>query len=63
MTQLNLEKTLRAQLQVLNDIIDRKIVRGLSYSREAKEHKYLLKRIEGLKRDRVSWSFRNLSLV
>lgn len=63
MTQLNLEKTLRAQLQVLNDIIDRKIVRGLPYSREAKEHKHLLKRIEGLKKDRISWSFRNLSLV
>lgn len=63
MTQLNLEKTLRGQLQVLNDIIDRKIVRGLPYSLEAKQHKYILKRLESLKKDRVGWSFRNLSLA
>ncbi len=62
MTQLNLERTLRAQLQSLNDTIDRKIVRGLSYSREAREHKQILTRLSNLKR-RGSWSFRALSLA
>ncbi len=63
MTQLNLEKTLRVQLQVLNDIIDRKIVRGLSYTREAREHKNILKRLEVLKHRRSSLSFRRFSLI
>jgi hypothetical protein len=63
MTQLNLEKTLRGQLQVLNDIIDRKIVRGMPYGSEAKQHKYILKRLESLKRDRMSWNFRSLTLA
>ncbi len=63
MTQLNLERTLRAQLNNLNDIIDRKIVRGLSYSREAREHKQILTRLANLKRSRSVWSFRSLSLA
>ncbi|KND49853.1 MAG: hypothetical protein AB198_00395 [Parcubacteria bacterium C7867-003] len=63
MTQLNLERTLRAQLETLNDIIDRKIVRGQSYSREAKEHKHILTRLSNLKRARSNWMFRTLSLA
>ena len=63
MTQLNLERTLRAQLDVLNDIIDRKIVRGLSYTREAREHKQILYRLSNLKRSRSNWSFRSFSLA
>jgi len=63
MTQLNLERTLRAQLNNLNDIIDRKIVRGLSYSREAREHKQILTRLSNLKRSRSNWIFRTLSLA
>ncbi len=63
MTQLNLERTLRAQLETLNDIIDRKIVRGLSYAREAREHKQILTRLSNLKRSRGGWMFRTLSLA
>ncbi len=63
MTQLNLERSLRAQLETLNDIIDRKIVRGVSYAREAREHKQILTRLSNLKRNRSLWSFRSLSLA
>lgn len=63
MTQLNLERTLRKQLEVLNDIIDSKIVRGLSYAKEAREHKYILNKLTTLKRSRSNWMYRTLSLA
>lgn len=66
MTQRNLERNLKKQLDNLNDIIDRKIVRGLPYSKEAREHKYILTRLSNLKRARMHWmvrSFSSLALI
>ena len=66
MTQQILEKTLKRQLETLNETIDRKIIRGLSYSREAKQHKFILTRLSNLRRSRMNWmvrSFSTLSLI
>ena len=64
MSKYNLEKTLRNELGVLNDVIDRKIVRGLSYAREAKRHKYVVSNLSRIQRaERSGWFFRALSLV
>ena len=58
MSKQNLEKALKKELQVLNEIIDRKIVRGLSYSNEAKRHKVILYSLDNLRRQRQGWMMR-----
>ncbi len=66
MTQQTLERTLKRQLDSLNEIIDRKIVRGLSYKREAQQHKFILTKLSNLRRSRMNWmmrSFSTLSLI
>ena len=39
MSKNNLKKVLNKELKQLNETIDQKIVRGLSYSQEARRHK------------------------
>ena len=66
MSKHNLEKTLRQELEVLNDVIDRKIIKGLSYVREAKRHKFLLSSIANLRRasrTQSGWFSKSFSLV
>jgi len=41
MTSLQFEREIESQLGVLNQAIDRKIMRGLDYSDEARRHKML----------------------
>jgi hypothetical protein len=43
-----LQKTIRHELESLNRMIDAKIMRGLSYAREARKHKMLLYRLYNL---------------
>ena len=50
MSKYQLEKQMRNELEALNRAIDRKIMLGLSYTREAREHKALLARIMKMKR-------------
>lgn len=45
MSKQNVEKILRKELESLNNQIDRKIIKGLDYAKEAREHKYLLARL------------------
>ena len=67
MSTYKLEKVLRKELGVLNDIIDEKIVRGLSYVREARRHKFLVSRIAEIHRASRSrgsaWLEKSLSFV
>ena len=65
MSRQNLEKALSRELEVLNDIIDKRIVRGLSYAREAKRHKFIILNLAHLRRERqrFSWLARSLSLT
>jgi hypothetical protein len=50
MSKQNLERVLRKELELLNDEIDRKIIRGLSYAKEARRHKFILNRISDVRR-------------
>ena len=66
MSKHNLEKTLRKELEVLNDIIDQKIIRGASYAREARRHKFILSQIQQIKREARSgtnWLSRSFSII
>ncbi|HAO64937.1 TPA: hypothetical protein DCQ44_03085 [Candidatus Taylorbacteria bacterium] len=66
MSKQNLEKAFRQELEVLNDIIDQKIIKGLSYVREARRHKFLLSSIARLRRvsgTQSGWFSKSFSLV
>lgn len=66
MSKQNLEKVFRQELEVLNDVIDQKIIKGMSYAKEARRHKFLLSNIANLRRvSRVQsgWLSRSFGLV
>ena len=65
MSKNNLEKALREELDVLNDVIDRKIIRGLSYAREARRHRFILSSISEIRRAQNSsgWFAKSFSLI
>lgn len=50
MSKQNFEKALRDELEVLNETIDRKIIKGLAYASEAKRHKKILSQILEIRR-------------
>ncbi|OHA93962.1 MAG: hypothetical protein A3H52_02395 [Candidatus Zambryskibacteria bacterium RIFCSPLOWO2_02_FULL_39_26] len=62
MTKQNLEKALKRELILLNEIIDQKIVRGFSYAREARRHKYILSSIRRM-RQNSGWFSRSFSFI
>lgn len=66
MSKQNLEKALRQEIEVLNDVIDQKIIKGLSYVREARRHKSLLSSIASLRRvsrAQSGWFSKSFGLV
>ena len=66
MSKQNLEKALRRELEVLNDVIDQKIIRGLPYVKEARRHKFLLSSIASLQRAsrlQSGWFSRSFGMV
>ena len=54
---------LTAELASLNKAIDRKIVLGLSYAREAREHRIVLARLARMKRAGQASSFSRFSFA
>ena len=64
MSKQKLEKTVRKELELLNNQIDEKIIKGMSYAKEAKRHKFLLNSLYNLRRERstFSWFGKALSL-
>lgn len=50
MSKQNFEKALRDELEVLNETIDRKIIKGLAYADEARRHKKILSQILEIRR-------------
>jgi hypothetical protein len=50
MSKIQLEREMRSELESLNRAIDRKIMLGLSYAQEARDHRALLVRIQKLRR-------------
>ncbi|HEY0220787.1 MAG TPA: hypothetical protein VGC58_01035 [Candidatus Paceibacterota bacterium] len=63
MQRKNLEKILMQELKVLNEQIDHRIIRGLSYAKEAKRHKYIMLSLINIRRSRTNWFGRAFSLV
>jgi len=66
MSKQNLEKILKNELEILNDVIDHKIIKGLSYTREARRHKFILSRLAEVRRENRSnmgWFGRAFSTV
>ncbi len=49
MSKQNVEKALKAELASLNEKIDAKIIRGLSYARESRQHKYVLHQLTSMR--------------
>jgi hypothetical protein len=45
-----LEKKLRRELEALNDQIDEKIIKGLSYVRESRRHKFIVNSLANIRR-------------
>ena len=45
MSQTQYLKMLEKEIQKLNKTIDQKIVRGLDYSKEARDHKLILRKV------------------
>ncbi|MBA3732894.1 hypothetical protein H0W91_00785 [Patescibacteria group bacterium] len=59
MSKQNLERALRRELEVLNDQIDEKIIKGLSYSKEARRHKFILQSLSNIRRSQTNWMMRS----
>jgi hypothetical protein len=57
----NVEKLLQRELEILNHSIDMKIIKGVSYAKEARRHKYLLARLLSSKKASRSSFFSRLS--
>ena len=66
MSKFILEKKIRKEIKKVNDIIDLKIIRGMSYKREALRHRFLLSRLTDLHRlskFHSSWLKRTVNVV
>ena len=60
MSKEKLAKTLSSEIKEINEVIDMKVIRGLSYRTEAKRHKLLVRMLQDVNRRiqlRGSWSF------
>lgn len=65
MSKQHVEKVLRDELEVLNETIDRKILKGLSYTAEARRHKTILSQILHMRRreSRSGWFSRSFGFT
>ena len=69
MSKHNMERELKVELEVLNYEIDKKIIKGLSYAREARRHKWVLSNLARLRKstqEKSSWfasSFNTFSII
>jgi hypothetical protein len=64
MSKQNLEKTLKRELENLNETIDRKILRGISYTVEARRHRILLVQLAKIRRaSDFGWFSKTFSFV
>jgi hypothetical protein len=63
MSKQNFEKSLKKELRVLNEIIDMKILRGMSYGAEARRHKFVLASLANIKRSKSNWMVRTFNFA
>ncbi len=56
MSNNKLINTIHAEIDRLNEVIDLKIIKGQSYVREARRHKFLLSHLtQAIRKDRTNW--------
>ena len=66
MSKFILEKRVKEELRRVNDVIDMKIIRGVSYKRDALRHRFLLNRLVDLHRlpkFHSNWFRRSMNVV
>ena len=66
MSKFILEKNIQTELKKINDVIDIKIIKGVSYRREALRHRFLLNRLSDLhrlSRFHSNWFQRSVNVV
>jgi hypothetical protein len=66
MSKQNFEKALQKELEILNDQIDRKIIKGLSYAKESRRHKFIVQGLANIRRNKNSdgrWFARSFRLA
>lgn len=66
MSKFILEKNIQAELKKINDVIDIKILKGISYRREALRHRFLLNRLvdlHHLPKFHSNWLQRSVNVV
>ncbi len=66
MSKQNFERTLRRELEVLNDQIDHKIIKGLPYGKESRRHKFIVQRLSEIRKNansRANWLGRSLGFA
>jgi hypothetical protein len=66
MSKQQVEKTIRAELEVLNEVIDQKIIRGLSYRKEGYRHKFLISQLGHMRKEhffKKNWFERSVRLA
>ena len=56
--------TIHAELDRINEAIDLKIIRGQSYAKEARRHKFLLSHLtQAIRKDRTNWVQRTAHMM
>ncbi len=56
MSNNKLINTIHAEIDRINESIDLKIIKGQSYAREARRHKFLLSHLtQAIRKDRTNW--------
>lgn len=56
------KKTIESELRKLNEAIDLKIIKGVSYVKESRRHKFLLRQLKGFALP-SSWFQKSFNLV
>ena len=63
MSKHQAKRAIRAEIERLNQEIDLKIIRGVSYKREAVRHKFLMRQLSMLSRAHSFWFSSPLKFV
>ncbi len=64
MSKQTLIKTITNELEILNNEVDRKIIRGFSYKRESQRHKFLLSQLSTLNGSQThNWLGKTMRLI
>jgi len=56
-------RTIRSEVERLNQEIDLRIIKGISYARQAKRHKMLMNQLAQLSSSGHSWFNRSMNFV